>query len=615
MKSRKEAEKTERKGNTRKLSRLVRALQEGDNFEKDRAMEQLLFSPNTGTVDLVIPLLKDRNTGTRMIALEILKKVGDRNLDSVARLLDDENEDVRVYGCKILGTLRHIDGLPVLIRKIYEDSDNVRNTAAIELGEFDDERSVNALLDALNDDDWIRFSAICSLGKIGGKQATVPLLDLLKNGEEEVSLAACEVLIGFNEEPVLDEVFQILKGWDRKKRDVYMRVILETGDDQIFRRLRARIGKELFEHLLNSIKYENKRSRRMLEHMAHFKNRETCDVILDTLAGMEPDNKDYDAILNIFASLKDIWLPAIGDYLNREDEYSVPVIRACGMANMAIEEALLVKIFRGASAKTRREILKWLPALVDGGVEAILAEALRDTDGHVKGDAVSMIGTMSLTQFRAELLHIARRDFTDVRTKALKVLLKLDRERATRLVTDLVEAGDSEDKKVYLAAASVLDSTTNFVFVRKLLDDRDEVVRRATVGVIGDFLNDEKYVNLLHGLLMREDIPHEVLRVIKEKAVKEFNDRLVDIFLDPGKGLWTRYYALSALGAFEDKLLFDVFIRGLSDESSLIKIVSLKALCDLNDKRAIDHIRPFTSSSDEDIRSTADYALGALERH
>jgi HEAT repeat protein len=93
-----------------------------------------------------------------------------------------------------------------------------------------------------------------------------------------------------------------------------------------------------------------------------------------------------------------------------------------------------------------------------------------------------------------------------------------------------------------------------------------------------------------------------------------FKDRLVEIFVDRSKGMWTRYYALSALGVFEDSLLFNIFVNGLNDENGLIIIGCIRALADLNDKKAMVYILPFTDSTNEDIKSTAVSVLEKLER-
>jgi HEAT repeat protein len=597
----------------KKLARLVSALREGDNFEKDKAMEQLVSSPDKMAVERIVPLLKDPNTGTRMIAQEILKKIGNCNLPSVHALLNDENEDVRVYGCEILGSLREPDSLPGLIRKVYEDAENVRNTATIALGEFNDERAVAALLDALKDVDWIVFSAIYSLGKIGSTSAVQPLIELFRDGQEEVSLAACEVLIGFNDGEVLDRIFKVLKSWDQKKRDTYLKIILEKGDEDTFLQLKQKIGKELFEHLLNCIRYENKRSLQMMRLIAHFHKPETCEVILDTLRSRDPDDEESNEILMLLAGLRGVWEPAVADYLKRKEEWQIPFIKAVVLAGARIEDSLLFDTFRTSSANVRREIVRSVPTIAQGDGLGLLKEAIKDADGHVRGDAVTVMGTMGAADFKEDVARLAQEDFLDVRMKALRTLVTIDRDHAVRMIERFVGNGTSDDKKVYLSAAALLDSESNLPFIGKLLADSDEGIRRNTVGVVGNFLDDKRYVNLFKMLLMSDVIPHEVLKVIKEKVLVEFRERLIEIFSNPDMGLWTRYYALSALGAFEDRTLFEIFIWGLADDNSLIKIGSLKALSDLHDVRAIEHVRPFALSADEDVRSTAEFVITKLE--
>jgi HEAT repeat protein len=182
------------------------------------------------------------------------------------------------------------------------------------------------------------------------------------------------------------------------------------------------------------------------------------------------------------------------------------------------------------------------------------------------------------------------------------------------LIRHFVYDGSSEDKKIYLSATHLIDSKNNFPFIERLIFDADESVRRTAIGVIGNFVENERYVGLIQKILKDDNIPHEALKVIKDKKLAIFKDRLVEIFIDSSKGMWTRYYALSALGVFEDSLLFNIFVNGLNDENGLIIIGCIRALADLNDKKAMVYILPFTDSTNEDIKSTAVSVLEKLER-
>lgn len=597
-----------------KLSRLIKKLKEGDNYDKEKAIEQLTSFPDKKAVESVIPLLKEKATQVRMAAWEILKRIGSSHIDAVVALLDDESEDIRIYAVEILGGLKNSSTIPDLIRKTREENPNVRNIACMALGGFrDDERAVGALLDALKDDEWIAFSAIESLGKTGHKKAIPPLLNVFKTGGEEISLASCEVLIDFHDEAVLDEMLDLLKGFEQKRRDVYLKVILERGDEDTFQRAKERIGDELFTHLLNCVELEEKKSLNLLRMVATFRRREACEAVLDAIKTINPEDDEYEESIHILLSLKAIWEKHVPEYMEKDEGYILPLIQACQVASIRTDEESLLKVFLSSTVEIKREIVKGIPVIVDGGGLSIIKEAMKDLDGHVKGDAMITAGKMSLKELKDEIEAAVLKDFQDVRIKALNALIRLDLSSAMDLIKKFVHDGSSDDKKVYLATAGLLSGENNLPFIKKLLSDSDEKVRSAAASTLGNFLDDERYMNIFVKQLKVKDIPHEVLKVIKERRLAMFKDRLQEIFEDMGRGLWTRYYALSALSSFEDGSLFDTFTSGLEDDNSIIKIGCLKALSDLNDVRALNYVMPFVQSDDEDIRSTAEFVINKLE--
>ncbi|HNT68440.1 MAG TPA: HEAT repeat domain-containing protein [Syntrophorhabdaceae bacterium] len=604
------------RGNTidqQELSYLVGLLRSGDNYEKEKVVETLISAPGKKTVQSVVPLLYEDNTGVRMVAHEVLRKTGSHDLDSIVALLEDKNEDIRVYACEILSSIGDSRALPSIIRRIYEDEENVRNAACIALGEFSDERAVRALLDSLKDDEWIAFSAVFSLGKIGDPEAAGPLFELFKDGPEELSVAACEVLIDFNDTKVLDEMFEQMKQWDHEKRGAYLKVILEKGNEDTFHRLQEKIGDELFEHLLKVLKSEDANSIEFLRMLSNFRNKKACDAMLRVLSVMDREAGEFNEALELFVSLKGVWEEYAEEYMENAEEYLLPFIRACRAARVRVAEPVLLKVFRSSSVDVKRELIVSLPDIVDGNGRSITVEGMRDVDGHIKGDSAIAAGLMGLSDLKGAILEIAKKGFMDVRIKALKVLIAFDMEEAKKAIDDFVYNGTSDDKRVYLASACLLSGDINLPFTEHLLRDPDESVVRGALGVSGNFIDDKRYLDFLEAFLTGPAIPHEVLKIIKEKRLRQFKDRLIDIFIDKDKSLWTRYYALSALGAFEEPSLFDVFARGLNEDSSLIKIGSIKALADLKDEKATGLLAPFLDDPDEDVRSAAAFVLNERE--
>jgi HEAT repeat protein len=607
----KKAEKAKVTG--RALSGLVSQLGESDDFSRARIIEKLISSPSKELVQQAVQLLSRKNTSLRMDVLEILRKTGNYDIAAVIHLLNDPNEDIRVFGCEVLRSLKHMSSLPYLIEKVYEENENVKNAAVMALGEFDDPRSVDVLLDVLHQEEWAAFSAIYSLALIGNRRAVPALIDVFMHGGEELSLAACEALVGFRDEKIVDEIVDFVNHLGEEKKAIFIRIIIEHGDSRICERLVAVMDGELFRHLLNFLRVEKKKSLKVINLLVHFTHPDSARAMLDVLKDMDQDGEEYEKVLRLFMELKEVWSLHLGEYLSVE-EYALPVIRACGGVGCKIDDRLLLRCFKSSPLPTKREIMKQLGRITNGNGYKIIREAMQDADGHLQAEAAAIAGAVPMRELTPDVELIAKKGFADVRKKALLALLRLDRALALEAIDGFVTKGGPEDKKIYLAATPYIDGSTNFPFLERLIRDDDEIVRQSAIRVIGNFVEDERYLNLFEAVLKSGDVPNEVLKVIGVKRLKGFRQLLMELFLDPLRPLWTRYHALAALAVFGDPSLFPIFVGGLKDENNLIKIGSLKALSELHDKRAIHHIRPFTKSIDEDVSTAATLALEKLSR-
>jgi hypothetical protein len=438
-------------------------------------------------------------------------------------------------------------------------------------------------------------------------------MNVFKNCGEELSLAACEALINFRDSRIVDEIVAFISDLEKEKKNTFLRVIIEQGDGQIFQRLVAVMGTDLLSDLLNYLKVEKRKSLNVIDLLVHFRHPASARAMLDIAKDMDPDAETYDHVIHLFMELKEVWSRNIEEYLSVE-EYGLPVIRACGGVGHRIDEQLLLGVFRSSPLVTKREIMKQLGRISNGNGYRIIRQAMHDADGHLQAEAVAIAGTMSLRELTPDVLLTVKKGFADVRIKALLALLRLDLPVALSVMDGFVKNGNADDKRIYLAVTNHLDGETNFPFLERLIGDTDERVRQTAIRVIGNLVEDEKYLDLFGTVLKGGDVPNEVLKVIGEKKLTGFRQLLVEMFLDPLRALWTRYHALAALAVFRERSLFPVFVSALTDENNLIKIGGLKALSELNEKRAIPHIRPFTKSIDQDVKSAAQMALRRLSR-
>jgi len=583
----------------------------GNSLERERAMEQIIQEPSKEIVEMIIELLYLKETVIRMFAVDILKKIGKHNKEAILKLLKNPDEDIRIYACEILGGMKEKETIPYLIETLKDESSNVRNLACMALGDIGDDSAIDALFSALKDDEWVEFSAIQALGKIGSKKVIEPLFEIFEKGNDIVSLIACETLIGFKEKDILQRVIETLKAWDSDKRKEYIKVILEKEDEDIFFEMQEKMGHELFEHLVDLVRSEDKKSIKILKLISCFKEPVAAEVILDSFSGINPDSDEYYDVITLFSEMSYVWASKVHEFFEKDESCMIPLIKACEANKIKIDEEILLNKFLTSSIEIKREIIKSLPSIIKQGGSRIIKEALADPDGHIKGDALSAIGALGLVEFKDRVIELTRNAFMDVRQKALNALIKLDTVKFYEIVSDFALKGTLEDKKLYFYIAPFINKDMNYPLVRFLLNEGDASIRKAAINLIGHFLDDERYFELFKNLLNGDNVPHEALKIIKDKKMDIFKDRLVQIFLNAGNEMWTRYYALLALGSFGDNDLFDIFLKGLDSDSNIIKLGSLKALSNFNDKRVLDYIRPYLESENEDIKMAAE---GILEK-
>jgi HEAT repeat protein len=598
-----------------RIERFIRSITSRNNIVKERAAKSLLRSPPRGIVPRLNDLLRGKEAGPRMAALELLKKFDSSAVGPVIDLLHDKDPAVRIRACEILASLGHAKARPHLLVSLKDESPNVRSAACLALGEFRGDQVVEGLLDALNDEEWIAFSAIYSLGRIASFKIMPQLWKIVKEREGVLPLIACEVLIAFKDRRVLQDLFATLKGWSEEKRDIFIRTILEKEDAPTLDQLHESMGEALFEHLARFIAPDTGIPMKLMKLVARFQRQEACDIILDALSRTGKDGDDFDKMIELFANLKPVWSSRVAYYLGKDSALLLPFIRACGVTGQKIPEESLCRLFSEAPLDLRREIIRQLPDILSHGGATLLKKALYDEDGHVKGDAALASARLRLDGLAPEILDLAKVGFLDVRRKALQALTTLDVGRATALAESFVAQGSGEDKKVAVTAMDHLDKDRSFKMMKALLADPQEAVKRSAIYAAGRLLEkDTRYLEILNRLLVEQPVPHELLRVVRERRLYTFKDQLVLLFLDAGRDSWTRYEVLAGLAVFQDQALFEVFVNGLRDENTLIKIGSIKALSDLGDPAAIRYVKAFTQSQDITLRSVAGAAVKQLKQ-
>lgn len=153
-------------------------------------------------------------------AVPQLAEFGKRALPALQQLLSSEQVDRRWWGARALAAIPDTGVPTLLIDLLQDESPGVRQCAALGLRIQPDDRSVPALIAALEDQDLLTASlASDALGTIG-EAAVQPLLEFLERGSPAARIEAVRALASIADKraipalvKALDEDSAIIEYW------------------------------------------------------------------------------------------------------------------------------------------------------------------------------------------------------------------------------------------------------------------------------------------------------------------------------------------------------------------------------------------------------------------
>ncbi len=115
---------------------------------------------------------------------EVQKLTSKRDVRGFIKMLERPDDSAKIDAAKALGEIGDPQAVDALINALADDNSNVRGAAADSLGSIRDPKAVDVLMKVLKDDAnaSVRFSAAHALGYIGDPKASQVLVEALTRG-------------------------------------------------------------------------------------------------------------------------------------------------------------------------------------------------------------------------------------------------------------------------------------------------------------------------------------------------------------------------------------------------------------------------------------------------
>jgi HEAT repeat protein len=428
-------------GDERAIYPLIRALRDKHPGVQDAATRSLIAIGGEVTAWMVLPLLREeaffRNT-----AMVILKEIGAAAVHHLPPLLRDKDDDVRKFAIELIsdgGGREYADRL--VERLACDPNPNVRGAAAKALGELDCREAVPQLVAALKDIEWVRFTVLESLRRLGDEGVLDPILELLSDPSAATRRAAIETLGAIGSPRAGDALLAYLAKADVCDRPSVLMSLLRIGvplpGDGFPRDL-------LGIFLDGDSEWEDRVI--ALRGLIGIADRDALHAIFDTTGSLDATEPNDEEILR---SIKELLLrcghpehlPALLD--DPTLRFRGKTILAEVAGELRIREAVpaLVARLRDDVRDVRRAAASALGKINDDEALEGLLESIRDNDGHVRKAVVLALGALGRKEAFGPLLALLREEtYGDVAEEIVRALDAVDRESLS------AASGDFDDR-------------------------------------------------------------------------------------------------------------------------------------------------------------------------
>jgi serine/threonine-protein kinase len=167
-------------------------------------------------IESLSKLLSDENKAVRLAALDGLARSNKiEDIEQLCKLISDPDFKVQNKAIEAIVKVNHKKTVLYLIPHLKDESEYVRRAAVEVLNEIASKESVKDLLNAIKDEDWwVRSRAADALGKIGGKRVVQAVIELIKDDDEFIRRSAIEIINATKDESTFDALVQSLDDSD-----------------------------------------------------------------------------------------------------------------------------------------------------------------------------------------------------------------------------------------------------------------------------------------------------------------------------------------------------------------------------------------------------------------
>ncbi|MEN2985486.1 MAG: HEAT repeat domain-containing protein, partial [Thermodesulfovibrionaceae bacterium] len=379
---------------------------------------------------MVIPLLRENDAYLRNTALLIIKEIGHRATQLITSLLKDKDPDIRKFSLDLISEIKVGFDYLKIVPLLKDPNANVRAAAAKTLGQLQAKEAIPALLESLNDEEWVVFYVLQALTNLQAQEAIENIGELLLNTDSVlIKYEAIETLGKIGTEKAIEPLMKYFTVATKDEKREIIKALIGVG--------KIPIDYDLKDEILSILTDEDWDNKLIALKGVELTNlKEATPIIIEEAGKLDPLCFDYEekiyylekTLLSIDSEDELINLLEKNKLKYRAKAFTIKIL---GKLRSRKAVPILIKLLEDVKRDIRVASAQALGEI--GGEEVILPlikRSVDDSDANVRKAAIQALGVVRDPQAFEPLLNLLEKEiYPDIVEALVTSLLLIDKEK------------------------------------------------------------------------------------------------------------------------------------------------------------------------------------------
>ncbi|MDY6854028.1 MAG: HEAT repeat domain-containing protein [Thermodesulfobacteriota bacterium] len=591
---------------------LINTLRDKSKGVQEIASDSLIKIGGEKAIREIIPLLKEEDVPLRNMGIDILGKIGGDAPHLLFPLLKDEDEDLHIYTADILGKIGDQAALEPLKELIMHPNANVRNAAVISLGLLGNPNAVDSLIIALKDEEWIKFSAIEALARIGDNRVIEPLISALDQNDDLIRAMIIETLGELRDKKAVEPLLSKIKDVPVEIRNNILKALIDIAGNEGLISLVNNEREQLLNYFLDALQDRTPTIQECaIKELGLLRDDIAIWPLIELAQKLEEEDQRLylieEALVNIGSAR------ALFSFFDENDSINMMLARILGKVGGKEAVRILIEIWPIKSLEVQRAIIESLCEIGDSDAVDFIVSSLKHEDGHIRASSAIALGKLKSEKTIPHLASLLSDDYPDVKECAFNSLLSIGGEKVHDTFIEGIKSNKITVREFSIMGLGHMKTPHLSDILIPFLSDKDWEIRKASIIALSHISN-SNIVKLLLPLLKDEntEVRLALVKTIGETGGREVVEALLSCLEDYDMGV--RYHAINSLGKIRDKRATGYLIDILEKEEGLLKVAAIRELGNIGDKKALGFLsRLYDQQEDPTILEVVFEAIEKIE--